>query len=156
MVLSGAGGENRTLIVCLEGRHISHYTTPARFVIIAYSHIGLNLLQWLSLNRHTANVAHLVRATGCGSVGSGFDPHHSPQINRSHAGFYLFYCYFWLESVIILSAWALDEISASTCSSVISTVPPASTSPDKTFLATVFSTARWTTRRIGRAPSLGS
>lgn len=26
-----------------------------------------------------ANVAHLVRATGCGSVGSGFDPHHSPQ-----------------------------------------------------------------------------
>ena len=25
----GAGGENRTLIVCLEGRHISHYTTPA-------------------------------------------------------------------------------------------------------------------------------
>ena len=27
--LRGAGGENRTLIVCLEGRHISHYTTPA-------------------------------------------------------------------------------------------------------------------------------
>ena len=25
----GAGGENRTLIACLEGRHISHYTTPA-------------------------------------------------------------------------------------------------------------------------------
>jgi hypothetical protein len=25
----GAGGENRTRIVCLEGRHISHYTTPA-------------------------------------------------------------------------------------------------------------------------------
>ena len=26
-----------------------------------------------------ANVAHLVRASGCGSEGSGFDPHHSPQ-----------------------------------------------------------------------------
>ncbi len=25
----GAGGENRTLVACLEGRHISHYTTPA-------------------------------------------------------------------------------------------------------------------------------
>ena len=28
-ILIGAGGENRTLIVCLEGRHISRYTTPA-------------------------------------------------------------------------------------------------------------------------------
>ena len=26
---NGAGGENRTLITCLEGRYISHYTTPA-------------------------------------------------------------------------------------------------------------------------------
>ncbi len=26
---SGAGRENRTLIVCLEGRHISLYTMPA-------------------------------------------------------------------------------------------------------------------------------
>lgn len=25
----GAGGENRTLITCLEGTYISHYTTPA-------------------------------------------------------------------------------------------------------------------------------
>jgi hypothetical protein len=25
----GAGGENRTLVICLEGRYISHYTTPA-------------------------------------------------------------------------------------------------------------------------------
>ena len=25
----GAGGENRTLIACLEGTYISHYTTPA-------------------------------------------------------------------------------------------------------------------------------
>lgn len=33
----GAGGENRTLIACLEGRHISHYTTPANTrVIIPY------------------------------------------------------------------------------------------------------------------------
>ena len=30
----GAGGENRTLITCLEGTYISHYTTPARSVII--------------------------------------------------------------------------------------------------------------------------
>ncbi len=28
-IFFGAGGENRTLIACLEGRHISHYTTPA-------------------------------------------------------------------------------------------------------------------------------
>ena len=28
---SGAGGENRTLVTCLEGRYISHYTTPADF-----------------------------------------------------------------------------------------------------------------------------
>jgi hypothetical protein len=34
MALSGAGGENRTLIACLEGRHISHYTTPACYKII--------------------------------------------------------------------------------------------------------------------------
>lgn len=27
-----------------------------------------------------ADVAHLVRATGCGSVGRGFDPLHSPQV----------------------------------------------------------------------------
>ena len=26
---NGAGGENRTLIACLEGRNISRYTTPA-------------------------------------------------------------------------------------------------------------------------------
>lgn len=29
LILSGAGGENRTRILCLEGRYISHYTTPA-------------------------------------------------------------------------------------------------------------------------------
>ena len=29
----------------------------------------------------TANVAHLVRAPGCGSGGSGFNPHHSPQVS---------------------------------------------------------------------------
>ncbi len=27
-----------------------------------------------------ANVAQLVRASGCGSEGRGFDPHHSPHI----------------------------------------------------------------------------
>ena len=27
--LNGAGGENRTLVTCLEGRYINHYTTPA-------------------------------------------------------------------------------------------------------------------------------
>lgn len=27
-----------------------------------------------------ANVAHLVRASGCGSEGRGFDPLHSPQV----------------------------------------------------------------------------
>ncbi len=27
-----------------------------------------------------ADVAQLVRASGCGSEGRGFDPHHSPQI----------------------------------------------------------------------------
>ena len=32
------------------------------------------------MNTDVANVAHLVRASGCGSEGSGFDPHHSPQI----------------------------------------------------------------------------
>ena len=36
-----------------------------------------------------ANVAHLVRASGCGSEGSGFDPRHSPQINK--IAFRLFY-----------------------------------------------------------------
>jgi hypothetical protein len=30
------------------------------------------------MNADVANVAHLVRASGCGSEGSGFDPHHSP------------------------------------------------------------------------------
>ena len=27
-----------------------------------------------------ADVAQLVRASGCGSEGRGFDPHHSPQV----------------------------------------------------------------------------
>lgn len=53
--LIGAGGENRTLIVCLEGRHISHYTTPAYDHYtsgradmedeLTYFHIAFNLLQ---------------------------------------------------------------------------------------------------------------
>lgn len=30
----GAGGENRTLITCLEGTYISHYTTPADTVLL--------------------------------------------------------------------------------------------------------------------------
>jgi fructose-1,6-bisphosphatase/inositol monophosphatase family enzyme len=33
----------------------------------------------LQLALYLANVAHLVRASGCGSEGSGFNPHHSPQ-----------------------------------------------------------------------------
>lgn len=33
-----------------------------------------------------ANVAHLVRASGCGSEGSGFDPHHSPQVKYLSCG----------------------------------------------------------------------
>ena len=37
-----------------------------------------NLLQYLS-SKNMANVAHLVRASGCGSEGRGFDPLHSPQ-----------------------------------------------------------------------------
>jgi hypothetical protein len=34
-LLYGAGGENRTLVTCLEGRYISHYTTPAGSTIIS-------------------------------------------------------------------------------------------------------------------------
>ena len=32
-----------------------------------------------------ADVAHLVRAPGCGSGGSGFNPHHSPQIYENNS-----------------------------------------------------------------------
>ena len=86
----GAGGENRTLIACLEGRHISHYTTPAHFVYYNSDntvmedgfHMFIYLLQYLSPTTIMANVAHLVRASGCGSEGRGFDPLHSPQINK--------------------------------------------------------------------------
>ncbi len=41
-----------------------------------------------------ADVAHLVRATGCGSVGSGFDPHHSPQnkIIKFRLGYFILEC----------------------------------------------------------------
>ncbi|MDB5177760.1 MAG: hypothetical protein JWO61_143 [Candidatus Saccharibacteria bacterium] len=39
-----------------------------------------------------ADVAHLVRASGCGSEGSGFNPHHSPQ-NKSSQRLLLFYEY---------------------------------------------------------------
>ena len=36
-----------------------------------------------------ADVAHLVRAPGCGSGGSGFNPHHSPHRNAPlHAVFF--------------------------------------------------------------------
>ncbi len=31
-IVNGAGGENRTLVTCLEGRYISHYTTPAHCI----------------------------------------------------------------------------------------------------------------------------
>ena len=48
--------------------------------ISSYFHIALYLLQYLSLITDMANVAHLVRAPGCGSGGSGFNPRHSPQI----------------------------------------------------------------------------
>lgn len=37
----GAGGENRTLIACLEGRHISHYTTPA-YLETLYQNMSYN------------------------------------------------------------------------------------------------------------------
>lgn len=43
-----------------------------------------------------ANVAHLVRASGCGSEGSGFDPHHSPQNNKTKL-----YVWFYYSKVII-------------------------------------------------------
>ena len=36
-----------------------------------------------------ANVAHLVRASGCGSEGSGFNPHHSPQKKSGQSGLFL-------------------------------------------------------------------
>jgi hypothetical protein len=36
----------------------------------------------LKVNADVANVAHLVRASGCGSEGSGFNSHHSPQIKK--------------------------------------------------------------------------
>ena len=38
-----------------------------------------------------ANVAHLVRASGCGSEGSGFDPRHSPQNKIRPSGLILFW-----------------------------------------------------------------
>lgn len=39
-----------------------------------------------------AGVAQLVRASGCGSEGRGFDPHHSPQVycNSSFEGLFCF------------------------------------------------------------------
>lgn len=47
-----------------------------------YFNIALYLLQYLSQTTNMANVAHLVRASGCGSEGRGFDPLHSPQIKE--------------------------------------------------------------------------
>ena len=41
--------------------------------LVLYTYICYNFIVFM------ANVAHLVRASGCGSEGSGFDPHHSPQ-----------------------------------------------------------------------------
>lgn len=50
----------------------------------------------LQLPMYLANVAHLVRASGCGSEGRGFDPLHSPQeiIRKDFRGspFYLQNC----------------------------------------------------------------
>lgn len=78
--MSGAGGENRTLIACLEGRHISHYTTPADLPYYTlFSEQPQSVIIHLKSST-VANVAHLVRASGCGSEGSGFNPHHSPHI----------------------------------------------------------------------------
>ena len=69
---------------------MSHYTTPAHFYIITgghgvvedisiYFHIIFNLLQYLGPTTVMANIAHLVRASGCGSEGNGFNPRYSPQ-----------------------------------------------------------------------------
>ena len=43
---------------------------------------------------YMASVAQLVRASGCGSEGRGFDPHHSPQDKiLVHIDFMRFMCY---------------------------------------------------------------
>ena len=53
-----------------------------------------------------ANVAHLVRASGCGSEGRGFDPLHSPQ-RKSSSFEEFFLCVF-----VVATAWRLDEMFA--------------------------------------------
>ena len=50
----------------------------------------------LSARTNMANVAHLVRASGCGSEGSGFDPRHSPQNKIRPFGLILF----WVDAEI--------------------------------------------------------
>ena len=58
------------------------------------------------MNADVANVAHLVRASGCGSEGRGFDPLHSPhRKNSSFEEFFL--CVF-----VVATAWRLDKMLA--------------------------------------------
>ena len=72
----GAGGENRTRIVCLEGRHISHYTTPAdsdKYIKLCYTtkhkvlHMA-DLNQFLNKDLTADDVAH---SNGYASVAGG-------------------------------------------------------------------------------------
>lgn len=71
----GAGGENRTRIVCLEGRHISHYTTPADsydYTKLCYTtkhkDCMADLNQFLNQDLTADDVAH---SNGYGAVAGG-------------------------------------------------------------------------------------
>ena len=50
----------------------------------AFADRALKENRGLSFNK--ANVAQLVRATGCGPVGRGFEPHHSPHFKLKPGG----------------------------------------------------------------------
>jgi hypothetical protein len=92
----GAGGENRTLIACLEGRHISHYTTPAllsnysrNYVII--KSMGINKFANLPEDKpfHSSGYAEAAHGTNIGSTSTqSFADRHYIERNRSSVGKY--------------------------------------------------------------------
>lgn len=94
--LYGAGGENRTRIACLEGRHISHYTTPANTRKL-YQVLGYNRKHkrntWLMFENiddktdhfHSSAYAKVANGASLGSHSTrSFEERSSMDLNRQN------------------------------------------------------------------------
>lgn len=92
----GAGGENRTHVTCLEGRYISHYTTPAEMILhvlyqksVVYNSriMRLSRLFGRGIKQAPAPVNAIAEAAQQSSADS-FEKRRHLETNRQHVGRY--------------------------------------------------------------------